>query len=96
MPNKKTGPVSDPGSATGRAVELIRDSHVMTLATASNDGPWAAPVYYYYKNRAFFFFSSEAARHIRDIARVLEISTDTVISELKKGNSSRPGEFRTP
>jgi len=34
---------------------------------------------------------------IRDIARVLKISTDTVISELKKkGKSSRFGEFRTP
>jgi len=28
---------------------------------------------------------------IRDIARVLEISTDTVISELKKRNPSRKG-----
>jgi len=34
---------------------------------------------------------------IRDIARVLKISTDTVISELKKKESLlRFGEFRTP
>lgn len=48
------------------ALDLIEHSHIMTLATASNDGAWSAPVYYLYYQSSFYFFSKPDARHIKD------------------------------
>ena len=38
----------------------------MTLATAGDNIPWAAPVYYANIRECFYFFSSPDARHIRN------------------------------
>ncbi|MDR3555626.1 MAG: pyridoxamine 5'-phosphate oxidase family protein [Syntrophobacteraceae bacterium] len=48
------------------ARKLIEEQHVMTLATAGERGPWAAPVYYIFLESAFYFFSDPASRHIED------------------------------
>ncbi|WP_027358977.1 pyridoxamine 5'-phosphate oxidase family protein [Desulforegula conservatrix] len=56
-----------------RLEDIIKDAedfaekcHIMTLATACGNDPWAAPVYYIYYNNGFWFFSSENSRHIID------------------------------
>lgn len=47
------------------AIALIDSQSTMTLATASADDAWAAPVYYVYYRAGFYFFSDPASRHIR-------------------------------
>lgn len=47
-----------------RITHLIRHSRTMTLATAADNAPWAAPVYYAALGPAFYFLSSPKARHI--------------------------------
>lgn len=49
-----------------RANLLIASCSVMTLATSSEAGPWAAPVYYAGIRDRFYFFSSPDARHVQD------------------------------
>lgn len=49
-----------------RAEALIHEQPAMTLATAGDQGPWAAPVYYVYCQRSFFFFSDPETRHITE------------------------------
>ena len=49
------------------AEELIRKLHIMTLATAGEGGPWAAPVYYLFHGGGFYFFSNPRSRHISDV-----------------------------
>ncbi len=48
------------------AEKLIREQNAMTLATAREGVPWAAPVYYVFHDACFYFFSSPASRHIRE------------------------------
>ncbi|MBI4772675.1 MAG: pyridoxamine 5'-phosphate oxidase family protein [Deltaproteobacteria bacterium] len=36
----------------------------MTVATAEENTPWAAPVYYVYQEGGFYFFSDPRSRHI--------------------------------
>lgn len=52
------------------ASELLREAlayleahHVMTLATAGADGPWAAAVFYVNKGFHLYFFTEEKTRH---------------------------------
>lgn len=47
-----------------QALELINRQSTMTLATARDNTPWAAPVYYVFYQSAFFFFSDPESRHI--------------------------------
>ena len=47
------------------ALNLVKEQHTMTLATAGADGPWAAPVYYVFSESAFYFFSKPSSRHIQ-------------------------------
>lgn len=47
------------------ALDLIRSTRAMVLATANPD-PWSAPVYFLYTHGAFHFFSSPSSRHIED------------------------------
>lgn len=49
-----------------RAERLIRRAHIMTLATARGEIPWAAAVYYMAHKGELYFFSSPEARHIVD------------------------------
>lgn len=46
------------------AKKLINDKFTMTLATASNDAAWAAPVYFVAWDDCFYFFSNPQSRHI--------------------------------
>ena len=48
------------------ALNLIEEQHTMTLATAAELGPWAAPVYYAFLESAFYFFSNSSSRHIEE------------------------------
>lgn len=47
----------------------LRRHHVMTLATCSADGPWAAAVFYAHAGHRFYFVSSPRSRHACDLAR---------------------------
>jgi len=49
-----------------RVKNLIQQSQSMTLATASDNNPWAAPVYYATCGAGFYFFSNPNARHIKE------------------------------
>jgi hypothetical protein len=48
------------------AEELIGQETTMTLSTAHDDTPWAAPVYYVHRKFKFYFFSDPSSRHIRE------------------------------
>ena len=48
------------------AEDLISAQSTMTLATASGDVAWAAPVYYVYLDSCFYFFSDPTSRHIQE------------------------------
>ena len=48
------------------AEDLIKAQSTMTLATARENIPWAAPVYYAYLKYCFYFFSDPASRHIQE------------------------------
>ena len=49
-----------------KARNLIKQGQSMTLATAADDHPWAAPVYYANHRDGFYFFSSPKSRHIKE------------------------------
>ncbi len=46
--------------------KLITNSHTMTIATASENIAWAAPVYYVNLEERFYFFSNPESRHIME------------------------------
>lgn len=48
------------------AGRLAAEQTTMTLATASNDVAWAAPVYYVFYKSAFYFLSDPKSRHIQE------------------------------
>lgn len=56
------------------ALELIDSQSTLSLATASENRAWAAPVYYVFFKSAFFFFSSPDSRHIKEAATCREVS----------------------
>lgn len=47
------------------ALDLIRRSSTLTLATADHTGPWSAPVYYVWFKERFFFFSAANSHHVQ-------------------------------
>lgn len=49
-----------------KAVIVIEAESTMTLATASQNEAWAAPVYYVYHKSGFYFFSSPTSRHVTE------------------------------
>ncbi len=65
MAAKRTSaPAPDAAELAALARELIAEQSTMTLATAQDDEPWAAPVYYVFSAPGFYFFSDPASRHI--------------------------------
>lgn len=58
--------ISKSRNLNAAALELAYNETVMTLASARNGRPWAAPVYYVYSGGCFWFFSSPGSIHIRD------------------------------
>ena len=65
-------PPQDPKpTPTGQALSklagrLADEQATMTLATASQDVAWAAPVYYVFYKSAFYFLSDPKSRHIQE------------------------------
>ena len=45
-------------------LDLLEQTSAMTLATASGNIAWSAPVYYVYQDSFFYFFSKPDSRHI--------------------------------
>ncbi|MBP7864448.1 MAG: pyridoxamine 5'-phosphate oxidase family protein [Acidobacteria bacterium] len=45
---------------------FLASREVLTLATASERGPWCAAVYYVHRRNRFYFFSGEASRHVTE------------------------------
>lgn len=56
----------DAGELRKLAEELIGEETTMTIATAHDNTPWAAPVYYVYRKSNFYFFSDPSSRHIQE------------------------------
>jgi len=48
------------------AGRIAAEQTTMTLATASSDAAWAAPVYYVFFKSAFYFLSAPESRHIKE------------------------------
>ncbi|MFZ2630786.1 MAG: pyridoxamine 5'-phosphate oxidase family protein [Desulfosalsimonadaceae bacterium] len=63
--NRMTPKITDT-AIISNANRLISSCYTMTLATAGDNKPWAAPVYYANIGDCFYFFSSPDARHIQD------------------------------
>ena len=60
------GGKSIPEDGRQAALALIQSQSTLTLATASEAGPWSAPVYYVWLDGRFYFFSSPQSRHIQE------------------------------
>lgn len=56
----------DAGELRKKAEELISEQKTMTISTAHDNMPWAAPVYYFHRKFNFYFFSDPSSRHIRE------------------------------
>ena len=54
------------GELNALAGRIAAEQTTMTLATASSDSAWAAPVYYVFFKSAFYFLSSPESRHIKE------------------------------
>lgn len=48
------------------AEELLSEQTTMTISTAHEHTPWAAPVYYVNRKFRFYFFSDPKSRHIQE------------------------------
>mgnify|MGYP001550645614 FL=1 len=57
-----------------RVQDYLAAQHVMTLATAGGDGPWAAAVFYVHENWALYFLSGSSSRHCRNLAHNPRVS----------------------
>ena len=53
--------------ARDRALAYLAGHHVMTLATAGPEGPWAAAVFYANDGFDLLFLSSPSSRHCTDL-----------------------------
>lgn len=51
-----------------RALALLQDHHVMTLATHDGEWPWAAAVFYAHDDLDLIFLSKPQTRHARSLA----------------------------
>jgi uncharacterized protein YhbP (UPF0306 family) len=51
-----------------RVLEYLGRHHVLTLATAGPDGPWAAAVFYVHDGLRLYFLSSPTSRHAQHLA----------------------------
>ncbi len=54
-------------TARERALDYLAGHHVMTLATAGPDGPWAAAVFYASERFDLYFLSSPSSRHSTEL-----------------------------
>ena len=61
-----TSPVPDETQLRAFALDLVEEQYTMTLCTALQDTPWAAPVYYVNLDFQFYFFSDPGSRHIQE------------------------------
>ena len=59
----------------GRAMRLVEGQTTMTLATATGDKAWAAPVYFVFVNSAFYFLSAPASRHVKEALQSKQASS---------------------
>ena len=51
-----------------RVLAFLGEHHVMTLATAGADGPWAAAVFYAHDDLRLYFLSAPNTRHAQHLA----------------------------
>ena len=62
------------GGLSRRVQAYLGAHHVMTLATAGDEGPWAAAVFYVHHGWALYFLSAAASRHCRNMAQNPRVS----------------------
>ena len=73
-------------SALEKIARFVSEHHVLTLATAGEEGPYAAPLFYAYDvtSRRFIFASDPGTEHARQmtasstVAAGIYLETDTV------------------
>lgn len=59
-------PITTTDAVNNSIKKLIQNAHTMTIATASDNNAWAAPVYYVTIKSLFYFFSNPESRHIKE------------------------------
>lgn len=47
-----------------KAVYLVEQTRVMTIAVSQDDIPWSSPVYFVFHDQKFYFFSNEQSKHV--------------------------------
>jgi len=65
-PSRDSNSTPTEDELTVLAGRLAAEQTTMTLATASGDAAWAAPVYYIFFKSAFYFLSAPESRHIKE------------------------------
>lgn len=56
------------GALREKVLAFLDEHHVMTLATAGAEGPWAAAVFYAHEDMRLYFLSSPTSRHAENLA----------------------------
>ncbi|MBM3390387.1 MAG: pyridoxamine 5'-phosphate oxidase [Betaproteobacteria bacterium] len=51
-----------------RVLAFLGEHHVMTLASAGSEGPWAAAVFYAHEDFRLYFLSAPTTRHAQHLA----------------------------
>ena len=64
-PSRDFSSTPNEAELTALAGRLAAEQTTMTLATAEDGEPWAAPVYYVFFRSAFYFMSPPESRHIK-------------------------------
>lgn len=64
------------GSSLATIASFVKDHHVMTLATAQDGIPYAAPLFYVYdeQNNRFIFASGEETEHAAQMQKNAEVA----------------------
>ncbi|MDR1023750.1 MAG: pyridoxamine 5'-phosphate oxidase family protein [Prevotellaceae bacterium] len=62
-------------------INVIKEHHMMTLATCFNDEPYCCSVFYaYMEEEGYFVFSSESStKHVRDISHNMYVSANIAL-----------------
>lgn len=63
-------------SVNKRIIDFIRQHHVLTLATHSNDGPWCASCFYVYdeERNEFIFTTDTHTRHGKEMLAIPRVA----------------------
>ena len=70
-----------------RIVEFIKEHHVLTLATCSDNNPWCANCFYIYleEENCFVFTSDNETKHVQDVLANTNVAGSVVLETYTVG-----------